>query len=165
MRLSLVRFRISRRALPRIVALALVLSVLFPSTLLAADSKSGTPTVTEMGNRGGSNYQPYARNDVRAAYRYNQRQYPVYGNGRYCNQYRCTQPSYSHEQYQYEDQCNSTRGNQSYYRVRRGDTLSAVARYYGVSVQSLAYANGLRNPHRIYAGQVLYIPTYGYDRR
>lgn len=45
------------------------------------------------------------------------------------------------------------------YCVQRGDTLSGIARRYGVSVQALAQANHLRNPHRIYAGQTLWIPT------
>lgn len=49
-------------------------------------------------------------------------------------------------------QCNDS------YRVKRGDSLSEIARYYGVSVQQLANANGIRNPNRIYAGQVLCIP-------
>lgn len=45
------------------------------------------------------------------------------------------------------------------YCVQRGDTLSGIARRFGVSVQSLASANRLRNPHRIYAGQALWIPA------
>lgn len=49
-------------------------------------------------------------------------------------------------------QCDAT------YRVKRGDSLSEIARHYGVSVQQLANANGIRNANRIYAGQVLCIP-------
>ncbi len=44
------------------------------------------------------------------------------------------------------------------YTVRRGDTLSAIALRYGVSVWTLVQANGIRNPSLIYAGQVLHIP-------
>lgn len=44
------------------------------------------------------------------------------------------------------------------YHVRYGDTVGRIARYYGVSVQSIIAYNGLVNPNRIYAGQVLYIP-------
>ncbi len=44
------------------------------------------------------------------------------------------------------------------YRVRRGDTLSKIARRFGVRESTLARANGLRNRHRIHVGQVLEIP-------
>ncbi|MEZ4866928.1 MAG: LysM peptidoglycan-binding domain-containing protein [Caldilineaceae bacterium] len=49
-----------------------------------------------------------------------------------------------------------------YYWVKRGDTLSQIAQWYGVSLQALMYANGIRNPNHIYVGQKLYIPS-GYD--
>ncbi len=42
--------------------------------------------------------------------------------------------------------------------VRRGETLTSIARRYGVSVQSLIAANGLWNPNHVYVGQVLVIP-------
>ncbi len=45
-----------------------------------------------------------------------------------------------------------------WYQVRWGDTLSSIARYTGVSVGSISQANGLANPHYIYAGQWLWIP-------
>ena len=45
-----------------------------------------------------------------------------------------------------------------WYQVRWGDTLSSIARYTGVSAQAIARANGLANPHYIYAGQWLWIP-------
>ena len=44
------------------------------------------------------------------------------------------------------------------YRVQRGDTLSAIAARYGVSMWTLAQANSISNPSRIYVGQVLRIP-------
>lgn len=44
------------------------------------------------------------------------------------------------------------------YRVKRGDSLSKIAQWYGVSVHELAKANGIKNPNRIYAGQILCIP-------
>lgn len=47
------------------------------------------------------------------------------------------------------------------YVVQRNDTLSAIARTYGVSVQTLAAYNGIANPNRIYVGQTIYIPTGG----
>jgi len=44
------------------------------------------------------------------------------------------------------------------YTVKPGDTLGQVARQHGVSVATLARANGIADPNRIYAGQVLSIP-------
>ncbi len=44
------------------------------------------------------------------------------------------------------------------YRVRRGDTLSEIARHHGVSVRALADANRIGNPNRIYAGTNLCLP-------
>ncbi|MGO1246267.1 MAG: LysM peptidoglycan-binding domain-containing protein [Oceanisphaera sp.] len=41
------------------------------------------------------------------------------------------------------------------YRVRRGDTLSSIARRTNHSVADLAGLNGLRPPYRIYVGQAL----------
>jgi LysM repeat protein len=45
--------------------------------------------------------------------------------------------------------------------VRRGETLEAIGRTYGVSVPTLAAANGLRDPDRIVAGSTLTIPGPG----
>jgi LysM repeat protein len=42
--------------------------------------------------------------------------------------------------------------------VQPGETLSTIARLYGLTVEQLAVANGITNPDRIYAGQVLVIP-------
>jgi len=42
--------------------------------------------------------------------------------------------------------------------VQWGETLSHIAVRYGVTVQSLATANGIANPNRIYAGQRLTVP-------
>ena len=47
------------------------------------------------------------------------------------------------------------------YTVRRGDTLSAIALRYGVSMWVLAQVNGIRNSSFIYVGQVLRIPSGG----
>ena len=44
----------------------------------------------------------------------------------------------------------------SYYVVCRGDTLSRIARYYGVSTYYLQHRNGIYNANRIYAGQFIY---------
>ncbi len=42
--------------------------------------------------------------------------------------------------------------------VRPGENLALIARHYGTSVKVLQEANGLLNPDRIYAGQVILIP-------
>lgn len=43
----------------------------------------------------------------------------------------------------------------NYYTVQRGDTLSSIARRYGVTVRYLVNLNGIRNPNLIYSGQLL----------
>ena len=47
-----------------------------------------------------------------------------------------------------------------YYMVRRGDSLGAIARYYGVTVRDIMDANNLKSS-TIYVGQRLYIPAGG----
>jgi murein DD-endopeptidase MepM/ murein hydrolase activator NlpD len=44
------------------------------------------------------------------------------------------------------------------YTVRRGDTLTSIALRQKRSVESLAQANGITDPNRIFAGQLLNIP-------
>ena len=44
------------------------------------------------------------------------------------------------------------------YTVKRGDTLSAIARRYGTTVEALLIANPRENPNLIYAGETLIIP-------
>jgi murein DD-endopeptidase MepM/ murein hydrolase activator NlpD len=44
------------------------------------------------------------------------------------------------------------------YTVRRGDTLSSIALKQKRSIDELAQANGITDPNRIFAGQVLTIP-------
>ena len=46
----------------------------------------------------------------------------------------------------------------SSYTVRGGDTLSAIALRFNVSVDKIASANGIANIHRVYAGTRLSIP-------
>jgi uncharacterized protein YraI len=49
-------------------------------------------------------------------------------------------------------------GTVRHHIVQRGETLSAIATRYGVSIQSIARANNIYNPDRIYYGTTLIIP-------
>lgn len=51
------------------------------------------------------------------------------------------------------------RANTKTYTVKSGDTLSSIARAYGVTVTALATANQLTDVNRINVGQVLLIPS------
>ncbi|OJH41800.1 LysM peptidoglycan-binding domain-containing protein [Cystobacter ferrugineus] len=46
----------------------------------------------------------------------------------------------------------------SNYKVRSGDTLSAIAARYNTTVSELARQNGIKNPDKIIAGQTLKVP-------
>jgi membrane-bound lytic murein transglycosylase D len=59
---------------------------------------------------------------------------------------------------QYEEQVQS-----DWYRVKRGDNLSAIARKHGVSVTALAEHNNLGRNARINSGQILKIPPKSAD--
>lgn len=48
---------------------------------------------------------------------------------------------------------------QTVYIVRAGDTLSQIAARFGTTTTAIAYANGIINVNRIYAGQRLVIPA------
>jgi len=51
-------------------------------------------------------------------------------------------------------------GHAKNYVVRKGETLSAIARKFGCDVRSIATANNLRAPHyAIHAGQQLNVPS------
>jgi membrane-bound lytic murein transglycosylase D len=52
-----------------------------------------------------------------------------------------------------------------FHTVRRGDTLGAIARRYGSSVNTIAGANNIRNPRALRIGQTLVIPRYPSSRR
>jgi membrane-bound lytic murein transglycosylase D len=46
-----------------------------------------------------------------------------------------------------------------HHRVRKGETLAGIAARYGVDSRELMSVNGLRNPHRVRAGQRLRLPS------
>ena len=45
------------------------------------------------------------------------------------------------------------------YVVKKGDTLSAIAGKYNTSYKSLAEYNNIKNPNKIYPGQIIKIPN------
>ena len=49
-------------------------------------------------------------------------------------------------------------GQPQFYKVRAGDTLSGIARSYGVTTAALAACNGITNWNLIFVGQILKIP-------
>ncbi|MBI4917862.1 MAG: LysM peptidoglycan-binding domain-containing protein [Acidobacteria bacterium] len=49
--------------------------------------------------------------------------------------------------------------------VRKGDTLSAIARHYGTSIETISAANSIRNHRSLRIGQTLVIPRFPGDRR
>lgn len=55
----------------------------------------------------------------------------------------------------------SSNSSASSYTVRSGDTLSAIAARHGTDWQTLARANGISNPNRIFPGQQLKMPEGG----
>jgi len=48
-----------------------------------------------------------------------------------------------------------------YHKIRRGETLSSIAKRYRTSVSAISRANNIGRTHRIYAGKVLKIPGSG----
>ena len=50
---------------------------------------------------------------------------------------------------------NGTTTNKEYYTVKKGDTLSAIAKKYGTTVNQLVKWNNIKNANLIYAGQKL----------
>src|SRR4030042_4238169 len=53
---------------------------------------------------------------------------------------------------------SSQRSQMTSYEVREGDLISFIASDYGVSTESIVWANGLRSADRLYPGQILKIP-------
>ena len=44
------------------------------------------------------------------------------------------------------------------YTVKKGDTLSGIAKQYGTTVDKLVSLNGIKNKNLIYVGQVIKLP-------
>jgi len=45
------------------------------------------------------------------------------------------------------------------YIVKRGNTLTQIAREYGVTIEDIVRLNDIQNPNLIFVGEVLRIPT------
>ena len=56
------------------------------------------------------------------------------------------------------DGCKESSGGYITYVVKRGDTLSAIARKYDTTVEDLVRINNIKDPDHIYVGQQLRIP-------
>ncbi len=56
-----------------------------------------------------------------------------------------------------ESDAQTTNSATQTYTVKKGDTLSGIASKYGTTYQELARINGIANPDKIYAGQVIKI--------
>ena len=59
----------------------------------------------------------------------------------------------------YEELPKSTRSQWTQHRVKKGETVSAIARHYGVSQTALVDANKLHSRNAIYVGQILTVPV------
>lgn len=58
---------------------------------------------------------------------------------------------------------NESSNSITYYTVKPGDTLSEIAKKYGISYQYLASINGIDDPNIIYSGQILIVPKAKID--
>lgn len=45
------------------------------------------------------------------------------------------------------------------HKVKKGETLSKIARYYDVTVEAIVASNGIKDPNLIKVGQLLQIPV------
>ncbi len=54
---------------------------------------------------------------------------------------------------------NGAEGDFVYYTIKKGDTLTRIAKKYRTTVSALVKANSIKNPDIIYAGQKLKIPV------
>lgn len=53
---------------------------------------------------------------------------------------------------------NDTSSEYQYYSVKTGDTLTRIAKNYGVTISDIMTANNLSNADKIYTGQILKVP-------
>lgn len=66
---------------------------------------------------------------------------------------RLTEAGYDYDAIQRIVTSRMRKSSAKYYVIKKGDTLSAIARKYGTSVNQLVAWNNIKNPNLIYAGQ------------
>jgi nucleoid-associated protein YgaU len=169
MRRFFVHARVIKMALPALLIIAMFMGAMLPSIAQAAPAgKEYKPSVEQM--RGRTNYRgnPWAVaqpscSSNRYYSQYPQRRYQprTSVNWQNRNDHNRYDNRYDNDRY---DRGHSDRCEGFTYQVRRGDTLTGIARRYGVSTQQLTRENHLRSPNHIYAGQRLHIPSSGYCR-
>jgi nucleoid-associated protein YgaU len=98
-------------------------------------------------------------NDHQAPNEFSQYDYPRQGIGYDPNELRRNGNQNDHgDRYNDYDHRHHNSRCEVNYRIKRGDTLSQIARYFHVSLYKLAQVNNIKNPNRIYAGNTLCIP-------
>ena len=55
-------------------------------------------------------------------------------------------------------------GCRTWYRVKKGDTLWRISRWYGSTPKAIARASGIKNPNRIYPGEMVCIPKKAHPK-
>lgn len=76
---------------------------------------------------------------------------------RYSRHYHRPAKQYEHKHDHKHDHGHKHSRCEVTYKVKKGDTLSGIAKRFGVSLHQLAKENGIKNVNRIYKGQVLCI--------
>ena len=151
-----------------LLAVIALVGALLPSAVSASSADLTIESAMESRGYNNGYRQPYRNNNSRQTYYQQPQKYyggnyqsnhgQMYYGGNNQNQYHYNNQYQSGHQYGYTKQYDSCAQR---YVVHRGDTLSRIARRYGTTVNALSQANGIYNPHRIYAGERLCVP-YGY---
>lgn len=58
-----------------------------------------------------------------------------------------------------ENETNNTNSSNNVYIVKKGDTLTKIAKLYDTTVSSLVKLNSIKNANLIYVGQIIKLPT------
>ena len=82
------------------------------------------------------------------------------GNRIYVGQKLCIKPKRAHSKHYSRKHTRKHRYKRiiTYYRVKRGDSLSKIAHKFGTTVRELVKLNRLKKPYRLYPGQKLKVP-------
>lgn len=77
----------------------------------------------------------------------------VYGGNGEDRKKRLTDAGYDYNAIQTIVNSRLSKPSAEYYVIKRGDTLSGIAKRFGTTVNQLVAWNGIKNPNLIYAGQ------------